>query len=286
MGAQCAAQDFDRLLVGVGVGRAQIDDEAARVGHDVVLGAGRDLRDGDADRSQQFGYAVEAEAAEPRDVVECDIERIYALVARRMAAFAAGFAVEDHQSPLADGGLHARRFADERHVDRSQLRKQGAHAVFAHALLLGRKGQQEVEGQRLFAEGQERPGERHDRSSGVVAAQTVQTVAFDGRGERVARIGGRRAHRVVVRVQQEGGARRVEVCGAGEDVVVQPFGRRAALLKKGEQQVGRAAFVARGRRRCDESPEQFDRFRRFCIHALPFFFGSGGPGGPPEPGVI
>ena len=76
-----------------------------------------------------------------------------------MAAFAAGFAVEDHQSPLADGGLHARRLADERHVDRSQLRKQGAHAVFAHALLLGRKGQQEVEGQRLFAEGQERPGE-------------------------------------------------------------------------------------------------------------------------------
>ena len=88
-----------------------------------MLGAGRELRDGDADRPQQFGYAVEAEAAEPRDVVECDIERIYALVARRMAAFAAGFAVEDHQSPLADGGLHARRLADERHVDRSQLRK-------------------------------------------------------------------------------------------------------------------------------------------------------------------
>ncbi len=119
-GRSAVPDRFDCLLVGVGVGRAQIDDEAARVGHDVVLGAGRDLRDGDADRTQQLRYALEAEVAEPGDVVECDVERIYPLAAGRMAAPAVGFAVEDDQPPLACCGLHARRLADQRHVDRSQ----------------------------------------------------------------------------------------------------------------------------------------------------------------------
>ncbi len=87
LAAQCPTQDFDRFLVGVGIRRADVRDETAGVGNDVMLRAGRDLRHGDADGAQQGGAAVEAESTQAGDVVECDIERVDALVAGRMAAF-------------------------------------------------------------------------------------------------------------------------------------------------------------------------------------------------------
>ncbi len=185
-----------------------------------MLRACRDLRHGDADGAQQVGAAVEAESTQAGDVVECDIERVDALVAGRMAAFAAGFAVEDDQPPFADGGLHPRGLAHDCHVDPSQLRQQGAHTVLAHALLFGRKRQQEVERQGACAQRQEGLREAHRRSPGVVAPQAVEAVAFDGRGIRVAGVAGCGAYRVVVGVQEQRRARRVEACGAGENVVV------------------------------------------------------------------
>ena len=49
VGAEGRLQNPDRLLVRVGVRRADVHDETARVGHDVVLRARLDLRHRNAD---------------------------------------------------------------------------------------------------------------------------------------------------------------------------------------------------------------------------------------------
>ena len=286
LGAQCPAQDFDCLLVGVGVGRAQIDDEAARVGHDVVLGAGRDLRDGDADRPQQFGYAVEAEAAEPRDVVECDIERIYALVARRMAAFCRGLRSRGPPAPARrrrPACPSVRRRAPCRSLpscgSRARMPCSPMHSSSAERAsrrLKGRGCSRKVRNVRA--------SDTTEAPASLLPRPYKRSPSMVG-GERVARIGGRRAHRVVVRVQQEGGARRVEVCGAGEDVVVQPFGRRARSSRKANS---RSAVRLSSREGEGVAMSLLSSSTASVVFAsmLFRFFGSGGPPGPPEPGVI
>lgn len=140
--------------------------------------------------------------------------------------------------------------------------------MFSHALLFGRKRQQEIERQGVCAQRQESLREAHRRSPGVVAPQAVEAVAFESRGIRVAGVAGCGAYRVVVGVQEQRRARRVEACGAGEDVVVQSFGCRAVFRQVGEDEVGRAAFVARRGGRCDQRPEQVDGFLGFCIHVV------------------
>ena len=92
--------------------------------------------------------------------------------------------------------------------------------------------EQEVEGQRLFTEGQERPGERHDRSSGVVAAKPVEPVALDGRIVRVARVTAVGPHRVVVRVEQDRRLRGVVMPVECPDVVFLPMRLDAAVGEK------------------------------------------------------
>ena len=66
--------DACRLLIGVGIGGAYVDDKAALVGDDIVLCAGIDLCDGHLDVAQQLGAAVEAEVLDAFDVFDSDID--------------------------------------------------------------------------------------------------------------------------------------------------------------------------------------------------------------------
>ena len=251
-------QDFDRLLVGVGVRRADVRDEAAGVGHHIVLRPGLDLRHRDSDRTQQLRFPPEAERTQPRDVFQRDVEGVHPLAACRMAAFAVRRAVQHHQPPFSCGGLHAGRFADQRHVDPAQRGQQGPHAVLAHALLFGRDGQHEVEGQLPLPEGQERLYQTYRRSSRVVASEAVEAVALDRRHERIAGVRSRRTHRVVVRVQKQRRTRRIESLRTHPDVVRKPFGHGAVLREVSRDQLRGACFVARERGCCYQPFQQLD----------------------------
>ena len=161
-----------------------------------------------------------------------------------MAAPAVRRAVQDDQSPFACCGLHPRRFAHQRHVHFPQGGQQGADAVFAHALLLGRESLQEVEGQRTRAEREKSLQLTYHRSPCVVASQSVKLSVLDGGRIGVPRVRCRRAHRVVVRIQEQRRSCGVEPLGPCPDIVRKPFGRRSALGEECVEQVCRARLVA------------------------------------------
>ena len=262
------AHDFDRLFVRIGVGRTHVHYEAALGRYDVVLRSRLDLRGRHADRSQQRRAAFESITAQPCDVVRSDVEGVDPLVARRMAGAAVRRAVQHYQSAFADGRPHPRRLAHERHVDRPQCGQQRPRAVFAHALLLAREGQQQVERQPRIVIVAEGGREGRDRRAGVVGSQPVEPFALPRRRERVARPRRRGTHRVVVRVEQQRGLRGVEMRRARVDVVVQPLGGDAVRREVARQQIGRARLVARHRRSGHQLFEQCDRLGLQFVQSL------------------
>ncbi|GFI51767.1 hypothetical protein IMSAGC021_00056 [Muribaculaceae bacterium] len=73
-----------------------------------------------------------------------------------MAGDSRGYAVEHHEAAFGYGRLHACRFAHYGTADLYaflfQMGEKGSHAVLAAYFLLGRDGQEQVEGQRGSAQ--------------------------------------------------------------------------------------------------------------------------------------
>ncbi len=252
------AAQLDGLFVRVGLRRADVDREAAGVGDDVVLRARRDDGRGDVDRAEQRRDPFEAEAAEPLDVLDGRVEGVLALVAGGVAAAAAGRAVEHHEPPFAERRIERGGFAHDRHVDAAERRQQRADAVLARDLLLGREGQQQVEGERSILQREEDRREGDERGTRIVRAEAVEALSLDRRSVGVARVARRGAYRVVVRVEQQRRPRGVVARAARRDIVVQPLGPHAVFGQKGAEQVGRRPLLARGRGGGDEASEQAD----------------------------
>ena len=185
-----------------------------------------------------------------------------------MAGAAVRRAVQHYQSAFADGRPHPRRLAHERHVDRPQCGQQRPRAVFAHALLLAREGQQQVERQLRIVIVAEGGREGRDRRAGVVGSQPVEPFALPRRCEGVPRVRCRRAHRVVVRIQEQRRSCGVEPLGPCPDIVRKPFGRRSALGEECVEQVCRARLVARHRRSGHQLFEQCDRLGLQFVQSL------------------
>lgn len=94
------------MLVG-----AHVNDELAFVGYDVVLRAAIDDGALHLRWSEEFRYLPELVVAYEDEVVERLVDGIDALVACCMSALSVCHAVDDHESSLCNGRLHACRFA-------------------------------------------------------------------------------------------------------------------------------------------------------------------------------
>ena len=169
-----------------------------------------------------------------------------------MSAFAPGREVEHHETLLGHGGLHARGFAHDGHVDRGHQRECPGDAVLSGHLLFGRCQIDEVMVTGHCGQDAKRLQERHQSAAAVVAAQSVEGVALAGGGKRVARPRSHRFHGVDVGIEQHRGALFVEVWGYGPQIVSLASGSEAVGPEGGFHEVGGSLLVAAYRRGGDE----------------------------------
>ena len=198
-------QEVEEVLVFVKFVGAHVDDEAALVGDDVVLRAAVEDGHRHLGGAEQRTLLAETVVAQPHEVVQGLVDGVDTFVAGGMAALAVRHAVDDHESLLGHGGLHARGLAHDGHVNLRQLGQGQRKAASTADLLLaggevdqvvrrGRTPERAVGGQQA-----------HQSAAAVVAAQAVEGVALDGGAEGVARPCADGLHRVDVGVEQQGG---------------------------------------------------------------------------------
>ena len=122
-------QSARHLFVRVGIGRADIDHECARVWNDVVSRAAVDNRRCHFDRPQGLRFALKLVVAQGLYCVQCAVQFIHALISFRMTRLAECRSVEHHQSLFGHSNahtasyirVHTRRLAHQRNVDFGQL---------------------------------------------------------------------------------------------------------------------------------------------------------------------
>ena len=122
--------------------------------------------------------------------------------------------------------------------------EKSAHSVLTAHLFLGCDSQKQIAGQRRLAQREKGIDQSHSRSSGVVAAESVEAPVADVGAERVESVARRRFYGVVMRVEQQCGARRVKICRQDVDIVAETQGRGAFFGQMVENQLRGAAFVA------------------------------------------
>ena len=238
--------DFlEQFFVGVALVAADVHDERAAVGDDVVLRAGADHRHAHLHRAQQGRDALEAVVAEPGDVFQYLIDGVVALVAGGVAGAAGGGDVQHHQPLLGDGGLHLRRLAHEGEADGRQLGQDALDALAAGHFFFARSQVDEIVALRRAAQREERLQQADHAGARVVAAQAVElAVGFELGREGVFAPALHGLHGVDVRVEQQRGPLQVEAGAEAPDVVALAARLHALLLDVLLQAVGGTLLVA------------------------------------------
>ena len=254
--ANLPADEFEQFLVGIAFVGAHIDDEAAGVGHDVVLRACLNLGDAHLHRSEQVGLTGEELGAEPMDVGQCFVNGIDAFIAGGMSCFAVGSAVQDHQSFLCHGGLHLGGLSDDGDIHLRQAGQGFLDAILAGHFLFGGGKENEIPRQVFAAQGEKRVQKTDEPAAAVVAAESEESVALHDGRERVALPARHGFHGVNMGVEQDGFFVGREAGLFAPHVVTDALGRRTFLFQIVFQKIGTVVFFATERRTPNEFCKQ------------------------------
>ena len=155
--------------------------------------------------------------------------------------------------------MHLRGLANNGKVDGWQQRKHALQAVLARVLLLGRCGKDDVVlHPLLMVEVGEGCCQRHQASTGIVAAQAEELIALHHWLERVAGVARVGAHRVEVRVEQHGGLLGIEILVNRPNIIQVTLRFYAARGEVVVHQIGYLSLLAAERLGRDEQLQQLD----------------------------
>lgn len=233
----------EEVSVGITFVGTHINDEATRVGDDIVLRAGFYHSDSGFHGTEERRYAFETVCLNELYVFDGFVDGIDAFVAGSVSGLSVCGAVEHHESFFGYGGVHSGGFAYECHVDVRQSGEYCLNATETGYFLFGRSQIDEVPryGGVVF-EGEKHLHECAESSSAVVAAESVESVVLPSGVEGRERPPFGRAHGVDMCIEEECGTRGKERAD-GPYIINVSFGRSATVLKIFFDVVGSGRFV-------------------------------------------
>ena len=234
-------EDFLRRIQLVG---PDVHHETAAVGDDIVGRARENLRHVQPDFAHLGRNARELVAAQLRDVVHRQIERIDPVAAGGVAAFAVGFAVYHQQPALAGRRPQAGGLADDGPVGHRQpvrgigrlgerpfRSEQPAGPVGPGAFFFAGQQQQQIDGELLPVEMLQDGQHRNDAAAVIIGSQPVDDRGVRSRIIRVAGIAGGRWDGVEMRHQGQRLLGRIGLRGGHDNVSFRGFIGNALVVQ-------------------------------------------------------
>ena len=196
--------DTEHLLIGIALIGAHIHHEMAGIGHHVMLRAGLDNRDTHTGGSQTFAHLFKTVVTQPQQIFQHFMDGIHPFVAGGMSRLAVRCSVDDHQSALRHCRLHPRGFSHDGHIHPGKEGQYAAESVLAAHLLLSRSHIDIVALPRTADEIAVYLEQGYKPTATVIAAQTVEAVAFEHGFKGVTLPGGNRFDGVDMGIEQDG----------------------------------------------------------------------------------